>query len=117
MRSHGPASRLAAIALATVTFACSGDLTQEEARLAAEKAQTGLQPLDAGALSQEVSEGTVKRAQEQLTALKEYIGPINGKLDQVTLNALEAFQRAHDIVADGRFNQKTLDALNAATKS
>lgn len=105
------------LAIATLTASCSGELSEEKARLAAEQAQAGIQPLDAGALDQDVDEATVKKVQEQLTALREYMGPIDGKLDQVTLNALEAFQRTRDIAADGRFNPETLAALDEAAPS
>ena len=53
----------------------------------------------------------MKAAQAALTVLREYMGPVNGKLDQVTLNALESFQRKNDITADGRFNEETLSLL------
>jgi len=75
-----------------------------------------MQPLDQGALEQELSKETVTKVQTELTTLKEYMGPINGKLDQVTLNALESFQRRNDIRADGRFNDKTLSLLESTAK-
>jgi peptidoglycan hydrolase-like protein with peptidoglycan-binding domain len=56
----------------------------------------------------------VTKVQEQLTVLKEYMGPITGKLDQVTVNALGAFQRSQDITPDGRFDEETLEALDEA---
>ncbi len=114
MRFRGLGTRAIVATIALLAAGCSGDIAQEKARLAAEKAQVGLQPLDAGALEQDLDADTVKTVQEQLTTLKEYMGPITGKLDTVTVNALEAFQRAHDITADGRFNDATLQALAVA---
>jgi len=116
MRFHRALTWLAAAALATLGLACSGDIAEEKARLAAEKAQETIRPLDAGAMAQDIDADTVKQVQEQLTTLKEYMGPITGRLDQVTLNALEAFQRTHDITADGRFNEETLEALATAAR-
>ncbi len=115
MRSR--VSGWAAAALAVAALSCSGDLTEEKARLAAERAREGLQPLDAGAMEQDLDAATVEKVQKQLTTLNEYMGPITGKLDPVTLNALEAFQRSHDITPDGRFNPETLDALDAAANA
>jgi peptidoglycan hydrolase-like protein with peptidoglycan-binding domain len=93
---------------------CSSELAEEKARAAERRAREAIQPLDQGALEQELSKDVVSKVQTQLTTLKEYMGPINGKLDQVTLNAFESFQRKNDITADGRFDEETLRLLEAA---
>jgi peptidoglycan hydrolase-like protein with peptidoglycan-binding domain len=114
MRTTGFVRLVAALALVAASFsvsACSGDLAKEKARAAAERARDAIQPLDHGAMEQKVDSGQVKAVQASLTVLKEYMGPINGKLDQVTLNALESFQRKNDITPDGRFNDETLTLL------
>jgi peptidoglycan hydrolase-like protein with peptidoglycan-binding domain len=114
MRTSGFVRLVAATALVAASFSapgCSGDLAKEKARAAAERARDAIQPLDHGAMEQKVEPEQVKAVQAALTVLKEYMGPINGKLDQVTLNALESFQRKNDITADGRFNEETLTLL------
>ena len=75
------------VGLALAVGACSQEMAEEKARLAAEKAQEAIKPIDDGATEQDVDAETVKRVQQQLTTLKEYMGPITGKLDQVTLVA------------------------------
>ena len=105
---------LGLVAASLSISACSGDLSKEKARAAAERARDSIQPLDHGALEQNVAPEQVKAAQASLTVLKEYMGPINGKLDQVTLNALESFQRKNGITPDGRFNDETLTLLQQA---
>jgi peptidoglycan hydrolase-like protein with peptidoglycan-binding domain len=117
MRSTGFIRLVAALALVAAPFsisACSEDLAKEKARAAAERARDAIQPLDHGAMEQTIAPEQVKAVQASLTVLKEYMGPINGKLDQVTLNALESFQRKNDITADGRFNEETLTLLQQA---
>jgi peptidoglycan hydrolase-like protein with peptidoglycan-binding domain len=117
MRSTGFVRLVAALALVAAPFsisACSEDLAKEKARAAAERARDAIQPLDHGAMEQTIAPEQVKAVQASLTVLKEYMGPINGKLDQVTLNALESFQRKNDITADGRFNEETLTLLQQA---
>jgi len=59
------------------------------------------------ALEQKVSADEVKTAQEQLTKLNEYQGEVNGKLDSVTVNAIEAFQRDKGLKADGILTAET----------
>lgn len=117
MRSTGAFGRAALTGITTLAVACSAELNEEKARLAAGKAQQAIRPLDAGAMDQEVDQATVRRVQEQLTALREYMGPTTGKLDPVTPNALESFQRTHGITPDGRFNEETLTALSADVHS
>ncbi len=114
MRSTGFVRLVAALVLVAAPLsisACSGDLAKEKARAAAERARDAIQPLDHGAMEQTIAPEQVKAVQASLTVLKEYMGPINGKLDQVTLNALESFQRKNDITPDGRFNEETLTLL------
>jgi peptidoglycan hydrolase-like protein with peptidoglycan-binding domain len=112
--SHLPAVALLASLAALPAFSgCSSELAEEKARAAAERARDAIQPLDHGALEQKISADVVKKVQTQLTTLKEYMGPITGRLDQVTLNALESFQRKNDITPDGRFNDETLRLLDS----
>ncbi len=105
---------LALVLLASPLVGCSGEITEERGRAAAEAIKDAIKPLDHAAMDQDLPSETVKRLQQELTALKEYQGPVNGKLDTVTINALEAFQRAAGIVADGQVNEETQTNLTAA---
>jgi peptidoglycan hydrolase-like protein with peptidoglycan-binding domain len=105
---------LASLAAVFAVAGCSSELAEEKARAAAERARDAIQPLDHGALEQEIAPDVVKKVQTELTKLKEYMGPISGKLDQVTLNAFESFQRKNDITANGRFEPETLRLLESS---
>ena len=59
------------------------------------------------ALGQKVTPDEVKQAQEALTQVHEYMGEVNGKLDAVTVNAVESFQRTHGLKDNGILNEKT----------
>lgn len=76
--------------------ACTGKSKEERAREAAEEIDKAMPEVEATALAQTVSPEVVKEIQRNLTAIHEYQGEINGVLDSVTLNALEAFQRSID---------------------
>jgi peptidoglycan hydrolase-like protein with peptidoglycan-binding domain len=45
------------------------------------------------------------------------MGPIDGKLDRVTVNAIQAFQRRHDLADNGILAGRTLELLRAAVDS
>lgn len=104
---------LGAVGLLAVT-ACSSPDMEKLGREEAERAKASIQSVDAKAHDQKVDPDVVKRVQQELTTLKEYMGPVNGKLDPVTLNAFEAFQRSQGIRADGMFEPSTLQKLTAA---
>lgn len=111
---------LACCAAATllVVAACDIPTEEERAKAAEARAKESLVAIDAHALEQKVDPEVVKKVQEQLTVLNEYMGPVNGKLDQVTINAYEAFQRSNGIYPDGMIDDDTLRLLEqAAAKS
>ena len=83
-------------------------------KAAEESAKRSLVAIDHGALEQKLDPERVKKVQQLLTAISEYLGPINGKLDQVTVNAYEAFQRSNDIFPDGIITDKTMHLLEEA---
>jgi peptidoglycan hydrolase-like protein with peptidoglycan-binding domain len=93
--------------------ACSSSPTDqaELGRKLAEEAKASIQAIDAEAHNQKIDPAVVKKVQEQLTVLKEYMGPINGRLDPVTLNAFEAFQRSQGMAPDGMFTPRALELL------
>jgi peptidoglycan hydrolase-like protein with peptidoglycan-binding domain len=92
--------------------ACDDQRTEKMARDAAEKVQSALQSKSEAALQQKASAEDVKQAQEVLTASKEYMGEINGKLDAVTVNAIQAFQRTKGLSDDGILNAETKKLLS-----
>jgi peptidoglycan hydrolase-like protein with peptidoglycan-binding domain len=52
--------------------------------------------------------------QQNLTTINEYKGEVNGKLDSVTVNAIQAFQRDAGLIDDGIIDQRTRSKLQAA---
>lgn len=111
-------SALAAALLAFGVAACSIPTDEDRAKAAEESAKKSLIAIDHEALSQTIEPEKVKQIQEQLAAINEYKGEINGKLDQVTINAYEAFQRSNGIYPDGMIDDDTLRLLEqAAAKS
>ena len=70
------------------------------------------------ALAQKVDPAVVKKAQDQLKTLKEYLeDPPSGTIDGVTVNAIEAFQRRVGLRDDGLLDDETLRRLEEAAKS
>jgi peptidoglycan hydrolase-like protein with peptidoglycan-binding domain len=110
--------RLAGYALlglvALLAVGCSQRDAETRAREAAEKIKASIPNVEERALEQKVNADEVKAAQEQLSKLNEYQGEVNGKLDSVTVNAIEAFQREHDIEANGLLTDETRQLLQKA---
>lgn len=100
--------------LGLTASACSIPTDQDRAKAAEESAKKSLVAIDHAALEQKVDAEKVKKIQQQLIAVKEYKGDVNGKLDQVTVNAYEAFQRSNGLYPDGMLNDKTLKLLEEA---
>ena len=93
---------------------CNGHTAETRAREAAEKIKESMPDVEAKALAQKVDAAQVKQAQEALRKVNEYLGDADGKLDAVTVNSIEAFQRAHGLKADGMLNDKTQRVLQDA---
>ena len=68
------------------------------------------------ALHQEVAPEVLKKVQEELRSLKEYLDEPTGKMDFVTVNAIQAFQRQVGLLDDGLLNEKTLKRLEEEAK-
>lgn len=118
--SYGTLGRMLPLLLCIVcaTTACTSKTEEERAREAREEIDKSMPEVEATALAQTIDEDVVKEVQQNLAALKEYQGEINGVLDSVTLNALEAFQRSIDepdngIVTD-EIRRKLADAARKA---
>lgn len=97
----------AALALA----GCTGGDNEKRGREVLEKIKESMPDVEAKALAQKVTPEDVKQVQQALLTTKEYLGEPNGKLDSVTVNSIEAFQRAHGLKADGLLNDKTRQLL------
>jgi peptidoglycan hydrolase-like protein with peptidoglycan-binding domain len=101
------------IALALILLAgCTGPSAEGRAREQVEKIKESLPDTDAKALEQKVTPDEVRKAQHALQAANEYLGEVNGQLDAVTVNAIEAFQRSHGLKGDGLLNEKTKRLLD-----
>ena len=105
---------LAAVAIAVIAIGCSTGDPEQRAREMAEKMKNSIQNIEQVAAQQKVTPEVVKKAQESLTKLYEYMGPISGDLDSVTINAIEDFQRQRDIVPNGLLTDKTTSELDKA---
>lgn len=104
-----------AFLLLCILAGCTGGQTAEErAREAAEQISRSQPNVEATALAQVVDAAVVKTAQEHLRQLNEYQGEVNGELDSVTVNAIQAFQRAAGLRDDGILNAVTRERLASA---
>ena len=100
--------------VAMLAIGCTGSDTETRAREAAEKIKESMPDVEAKAMAQKATPEDVKLAQEALTAVKEYMGEIDGKLDSVTINAIQAFQKTNGLTADGILSEKTKRLLKEA---
>jgi peptidoglycan hydrolase-like protein with peptidoglycan-binding domain len=96
--------------------ACTGKSEEERAREAEEEIDKSMPEVEATALAQTVGEDVVKEVQRNLTKIHEYQGEINGVLDSVTLNALEAFQRSLGEPDNGIIDDKVRRKLEEAAQ-
>lgn len=92
---------------ALLLVSCSHKTLEERAREQAEKVIGSMGAAQNRALEQKVAPEDVTQAQQALTQVHEYMGEVNGKLDAVTVNAIESFQRTHGLKDDGILNDKT----------
>lgn len=102
--------------LLLATGGCDEADRERRARDAAEKMKAAIPDVHARALEQKASADDIELAQRALTAEKDYMGAINGKLDRVTVNAIQAFQRRHGLDDDGILSGKTLALLRQAAE-
>jgi peptidoglycan hydrolase-like protein with peptidoglycan-binding domain len=93
----------------------SGERTQTAPQTGLEgvQAQTGGQMQAAhGAQAENWSQSRIEQVQRQLKAAGAYNGPIDGRLDTKTENAIAKFQEQHGLQKTGTLDQRTLAALN-----
>ena len=110
------AARAAVVVLfsAVAAAACSNKTVEERARDTLEKMQASMVDVEAIALEQKADPAVISEVQRNLTAINEYQGEINGKLDSVTINALQSFQRTAGLKDDGLITPATRQKLAAA---
>jgi len=94
--------------------ACDDQSVERRARDAQAKMQGAIPNRMAIALAQEATPEEIKQAQQSLTVLNEYMGAVDGQLDPVTVNAIQAFQRAHGLTDDGILTAETKKLLAEA---
>jgi peptidoglycan hydrolase-like protein with peptidoglycan-binding domain len=82
-----------AVAAALALAACNQQTPEERARATADKIMKSMVDVEGIALEQKVDPAVVEEVQRNLSAINEYQGEISGKLDSVTVNAIQAFQR------------------------
>ena len=102
---------LLALGLSTA-LGCSGGDPAERMRAMAEKLKNA-PTVEQLAAQQKVSPDVVKQVQQDLTTIYEYMGPVTGELDMVTINAIQAFQRSQNLRPDGMLNDRTIQALSS----
>jgi len=95
-------------------FGCKD--AQTRAREAEEQIRKQLKDPMSEALAQKLPPEKVKEAQQYLHTLKEYLGEPDGKLDSVTVNAIQAFQDSHGLTANGMLTDDTLAKLREAAQ-
>jgi peptidoglycan hydrolase-like protein with peptidoglycan-binding domain len=100
--------------LAALVAACSGQTDEERGRDILEKMQKSMVDVEAIAIDQKVDQAVVSEVQRNLTTINEYQGEIDGKLDAVTVNAIQAFQRTAGLKDDGIITDATRQKLAAA---
>ncbi len=93
---------------------CSDADLERRAKDAAQRMKDSIPDVHAHALAQNAPEDKVRQAQQALTQLSEYQGEVNGKLDRVTINSIQAFQRTHSIEDHGLLDDATMQLLQTA---
>jgi peptidoglycan hydrolase-like protein with peptidoglycan-binding domain len=128
-----PCARIASLTLAVTVLAgfagCDHQTSEESKRAIAAKMQEkiaqSMVDYEAVALQQKVDPGVVLEVQRNLAAINEYQDEPTGKLDSVTINAIQAFQRTIDcswlrrvlrrcVKDDGIIGEETRQQLAAA---
>lgn len=107
-----PVSPPLLLSLLLLIAACGEPQTDEDrAKKAAEQISRSQPDVEATALAQDTDSSAIEQAQKQLTALQEYQGEVNGVLDAVTVNAIEAFQRSVGLRDNGILDRRTREKL------
>jgi peptidoglycan hydrolase-like protein with peptidoglycan-binding domain len=102
------------LAAAIALVGCKGKDAETRAREAERKIRESIPDVMGVALAQPVTADEVRRVQENLRALNEYLGEATGTLDAVTVSAIQAFQRTQGLKDNGILNEKTKRLLQEA---
>ena len=97
--------------------ACEPKSDEERGREAMKEMEKSMVDFDSIALEQKADAAVVEDVQRNLTAINEYQGDINGKVDSVTVNAIQAFQRSAGLRDDGMITADTRTKLAAAARA
>lgn len=103
-----------ALVFALAVSACGGQNMESRARAAGDDVARSIRGSDDNALAQQADSTLVREVQAKLRDLDEYLGPLDGQLDPVTLNALQSFQRSQGLPDDGMLDATTLARLRTA---
>jgi hypothetical protein len=103
-----------ALILALAAIGCNNQTIEERARDTLERIQKGMVDVEAIALEQKADPAVISEVQRNLTAINEYQGEIDGKLDSVTINAIQSFQRTAGLKDTGIITAATREKLAAA---
>ena len=93
---------------------CTGENAETRAREAEKKIKEGIPDVVGAALAQKATPEQITQAQQELKVLSEYLGETTGKLDAVTVSAIQAFQRTQGLKADGMLTDRTMRLLQEA---
>jgi len=93
---------------------CTGQNAETRAREAEKKIKESIPDVVGAALAQKATPEQITQAQQELKVLSEYLGDTTGKLDAVTVSAIQAFQRTQGLKADGMLTDRTMRLLQEA---
>jgi peptidoglycan hydrolase-like protein with peptidoglycan-binding domain len=119
--SQAPMRTLTAVCLALGVLGCSsGDETKTSEAMAErmkeieKRIKESMPKTQEMALDQKVAPDVVKKCQENLKKLSEYLDEPSGQIDMVTVNAIQAFQRRAGLTDDGLLDERTIKKLEEA---
>jgi len=82
-----------AVTVVALAVGCTAPNAEDRARAVAADIQASIRDFDGPALDQKTDKATVLEIEKNLTTLKEFMDEPDGKIDQVLVNAIQAFQR------------------------
>lgn len=95
----------------------TGDPREERMRAIERRIRESMPRTRERALAQAVEPALVREAEDALRALHEFQDPPDGVIDDVTVNAIQAFERRAGLEEDGLLDEPTVRALREAAAS
>jgi peptidoglycan hydrolase-like protein with peptidoglycan-binding domain len=92
----------------------TGDPREERMRAIERRIRESLPKTRERALTQIVEPALVRETEEALRALDEFQDPPDGVIDDVTVNAIQAFERRAGLEEDGLLDDRTVRELREA---